>query len=298
MPTVIHLDSLADPRFAPFAGDYAGVKERQLSAAFGAKGISGGPDAPSGKLYAEGQTVLTQLVHSNHRTLSVLTTPARLETIADDVAKFATDVPIFVIDPSLMESIVGFSMHRGLLAVAARAKLPTLAELLAQTRDSAGPLLVLEDLANHDNVGACFRIAAAFGCRAVVLSPQCADPLYRKALRVSSGHALRMPWCWGAQSDADWPRAIGQMHAAGYTTLAMTPRGERSLEAALKTARSPLAMLIGAEGPGLRQETLSACHRRVCLQMAGGVDSLNAAIACAVGLYEITKTSHSTSTPF
>lgn len=289
MPTVIHLDSLDDPRFAPFARDYAGVKERQLSAAFGAKGISGGPDAPFGKLYAEGQTVLTQLARSHHRTLSILTTSTRLKTIADDIAVFKDDVPVFVIDQAMMETIVGFSMHRGLLAVAARAKLPTLAELLVQSQDRTGPVLVLEDLAKHDNVGACFRIAAAFGCRAVVLSPQCADPLYRKALRVSSGHALRMPWCWGAEHDADWPLALGQIHGAGYTTLGMTPRGEETLDAALQAAPGPLAMLIGAEGPGLREETLAACRHRVRLQMADGVDSLNAAIACAVGLYEATK---------
>lgn len=286
MPTIIHLDALSDPRFAPFAADYAGVKERQLSAAFGAKGVSGTPDAPHGKLYAEGQTVLTQLVRSPHRTLSVLTTRARLETIARDLELLPAETPVFTIEPALMESIVGFSMHRGLLAVAARAASPSLRDLLTQTRTVSGPLLILEDLANHDNVGACFRIAAAFGCRGVVLSPQCADPLYRKALRVSSGHALRMPWCWGAARDADWTGAIDQIHGAGFVTLAMTPSGELTLETAIAGATRPLAMLIGAEGPGLRPQTLAACGHRVRLEMATGVDSLNAAIACAVGLYE------------
>lgn len=282
-----HIQSLADPVFAPFALDYAGVKERQLAAMFGPLARSGSPDAPHGKLYAEGPLVLQQLVRSAHRTLSVLTTQLRLATIEAELALLPPEVPVFVVPQDVMDGVVGFNMHRGLLAVAARAQVPPLETFLTAAAAHPGPLVIAEDLANHDNVGAIFRNAAAFNASGVLLTPACADPLYRKAIRVSSGHALRLPWAWAEP----WPEAIGLLHRAGWKTLAMTPRGEMTLNAATcdAPATQRFALVIGAEGPGLASATLSACSHRVRLDMAPGVDSLNAAVAGAIGLYELTR---------
>jgi tRNA G18 (ribose-2'-O)-methylase SpoU len=285
VPRLYRIQSLADPTFAPFAPDYANVKERQLAGGF----TDPTTDSPLGKLYAEGQTVLHQLVRSHHRTLSVLTTDARLPTIQPDLDLLAPDVPVFILPQPLMDGIVGFHIHRGLLAVAARAPVPTLDTFLHNITNHPGPLVVLEDLANHDNVGGIFRNAAAFGAAGILLAGTCADPLYRKSIRVSCGHALRLPWT--RTHPHAWPDALATLHHAGWSTLALTPLGDQPLDAVIQTTPPThrLALLIGAEGPGLRGPTMSRCTHAVRLQMAPGVDSLNASVAAAIALYELSK---------
>lgn len=292
MPRVVPLSDPSDPRLA----DYADVKERQLAAEFhtdpAEPGLStGSPDAPYGKFYAEGKVVLHHLVRSDHPTLSVLVTPAQLEVNADDLARLPGDVPIYTLPHQQMESVIGFTIHRGLLAIGARKKPLTTEQLLtsAAAHGGGGPLVVLEDLSNHDNIGAIFRNAAALGASGILLSPRCADPLYRKSLRVSVGLALRLPWA----TARSWPADLDLLHAAGFETLALTPSGESSLAAVAgnhsKGLVSKLALMIGAEGPGLTPQTLAAARQRVSIPMATGVDSLNAATACAVALYELAR---------
>jgi len=305
VPNVITITNLKDPRLA----DYLDVKERQLSADFGAPGPDGRPggtpDAPHGKLYAEGPLVLEQLLKSSHRLLSLLTTAPRLEDLG---LPLPHDLPVYLLPQRELDRVIGFNIHRGLLGIAARAKPQTLVELLAhahtqQNADSRrpGPLVVLEDLSNHDNVGSIFRHAAAFGAAGVILSARCADPLYRKSIRVSIGHALRVPWAWAPTTED--PSGLGTetlvaLATAGWTTLALTPAGDRDLDTMIKVGSTigddrPIfanfAIVIGAEGPGLSAPTLAVCNLRVRIPMASGVDSLNAATTAAIALYELTR---------
>ena len=289
MPRVIPLTDPRDPRLA----DYADVKERQLAAEFCTEittgATAGSPDAPYGKFYAEGKVVLHHLVRSDHPTLSVLVTPAQLEVNADDLVRLPEHVPIYTLPHREMESVIGFTIHRGLLAIGARRKPLGLEQLLTGAATHGGPLVVLEDLSNHDNIGAIFRNAAALGAAGILLSPRCADPLYRKSLRVSVGLALRLPW----STATSWPGDMTTLHSHGFETLALTPSGSISLAAVAEQARKGsvphVALMIGAEGPGLTPETLSLARQRVCIPMAQHVDSLNAATACAVALYELAR---------
>jgi tRNA G18 (ribose-2'-O)-methylase SpoU len=284
MPVVIPLTDPADPRLA----DYADVKERQLAAEFGGPGLSGSPDAPFGKFYAEGKVVLHHLVRCEHTTLSVLATPAQVDANREDLSRLPESVPVYTLPHEQMEGVIGFTIHRGLLAVGARKRPRTVDELLGSAAEHGGPLVILEDLTNHDNIGAIFRNAAALGASAVLLSPRCADPLYRKSLRVSVGLALRLPWA----TAESWPTDLARVHAAGFQTLAMTPSGDQSLADVASDRRKGsvrVALMIGAEGLGLTPQTMAAARQRVRIPMAGGVDSLNAATSCAVALYELVR---------
>lgn len=293
MPRVVPLTDSSDPRLA----DYADVKERQLAAEFGAEAFGGSPEAPYGKFYAEGKVVLHHLVRSDHATLSVLVTPAQLEVNADDLARLPGDVPVYTLPHDQMERVIGFTIHRGLLAIGARRKPLTVEQLLSSAAVHGGPLVVLEDLSNHDNIGAIFRNAAALGASGILLSPRCADPLYRKSLRVSVGLALRVPWATAAH----WPQDMSMLHHRGFETLALTPAGESNL-ATVAAQKSKgfvrnIALMIGAEGPGLTPQTLAVARQRVSIPMATGVDSLNAATACAVALYELVRDGQSAAAP-
>jgi tRNA G18 (ribose-2'-O)-methylase SpoU len=221
--------------------------------------------------------------------LSVLATPAQVEANHNDLSLLPHDVPVYTLPHAQMEQIIGFTIHRGLLAIGARRKPLTPGELLTGAAAHGGPLVILEDLSNHDNIGAIFRNAACLGASGVLLSPRCADPLYRKSLRVSVGLALRVPWATAAV----WPADLARIHESGFETLALTPNGETNLsDLALLHCTASVrnyALLIGAEGPGLTHKTLLACRHRVRIPMARGVDSLNAATSCAVSLYELSR---------
>ncbi|MFT3683953.1 MAG: RNA methyltransferase [Phycisphaerales bacterium] len=289
MPTTVPVTDPSDPRLA----DYAGVKERQHAQDFGSVGENGEPaggagGAPFGKFYAEGKVVLHHLVRSDYPTLSVLATPAQVEANTGDLSLLPPSVPIYTLPHEQMEKVIGFTIHRGLLAIGARRRPLTTAELLTQARTRRGPLVILEDLSNHDNIGGIFRNAAALGASGVLLSPRCADPLYRKSLRVSVGLALRIPWAVAAE----WPAEIDAVHQAGFETLALTPSGDRSLAEfgfASSGSERALALLVGAEGPGLTPHTMSLARHKVAIPMSVGVDSLNAATASAVALYELVR---------
>lgn len=282
---VIEVDDLADPRLT----DFADVRERQWAAEFQAAGDGawggGGTgvcdaDAPFGKFMAEGELVFERLVRSPFRTLSVLCTPARLKTIGPALERLEPATPVYVIDAKRLEALIGFPLHRGLMAVAARNRPVGLAELLARR-----PRLVVvgEDLANHDNIGALFRDAAAFGADAVVLNRGCADPLYRKSVRVSMGHALRVPFAMVGP----WPGVLGEVRGSGMRVVAMTPHAPavpiRELPGRHR-AGDRYALLMGAEGPGLTAAALAEADVPVRIPMAEGVDSLNVGVAAAVAL--------------
>jgi tRNA G18 (ribose-2'-O)-methylase SpoU len=190
----------------------------------------------------------------------------------------AAGAPAYVAEPGVLEKLTGYHVHRGLLAAMDRRPLPAVAELLAGARRIA----VLEDVVDHTNVGAAFRSAAAFGVDAVLVTPRCADPLYRRSVRTSMGTVFQVPW---TRLD-DWPGALAVLRDAGWTTAALTldPAAVPLPEFAA-TNPDRLALILGTEGDGLRPSTVAAAAVAVSIPMAGGVDSLNVAAAAAVAFY-------------
>jgi tRNA G18 (ribose-2'-O)-methylase SpoU len=176
--------------------------------------------------------------------------------------------------------VVGFHLNRGVLAVADRAAPPDVAALLRRARLVA----VLEGVNDHENLGALFRNAAALGVDAVLLGPRCSDPLYRRSVRVSMGHVLRVPF---AELPGSWPASLDIVRAAGLRVAALTPAAEAQPLATAALAGQRVAVLLGAEGPGLTAEALAAADLRVRIPMATGVDSLNVATAAAVAFHAL-----------
>ena len=233
-----------------------------------------------GSFIAEGVLVIEHLLQSRFPTQSIFVARPRVPAVEDLLASVPESVPIYVAEQELMDTIVGFPIHRGLLACGKRLSSPDPLELAERCR----ALIVLEDLSNHDNVGSVFRSCAALGGDGVgvLLSARCCDPLYRKALRVSMGHVLRVPF---AICD-DLPALMPQLSAMGYTTLALTPAPDaRVLQSSDKADFPRPALCFGAEGPGLTQNLIEAADRRVRIEMAPGVDSLNISVAAAVSMY-------------
>ena len=179
----------------------------------------------------------------------------------------------------LMAQVVGFHLNRGVLATANRAPVPMMPELIARSRH----LAVLEGINDHENLGGLFRNAAALGVDAVLLGPRCADPLYRRSVRVSMGHVLHVPFaelrCWTGDLDV--------LRTAGFRVAALTPAADAVplVQAGLDTGR--VAWLLGAEGPGLSAEARAAADLAVRIPMAPGVDSLNVATAAAIAFASV-----------
>lgn len=237
--------------------------------------------ARDGGFLVEGRIALERLIAgSRFPALSLLLSESRIAPLADVLAGLDPQIPVYVAPQSVMDSVAGLPMHRGVLALAQRTSQPAPAQVLASLGSRPVTLLALVGLANTDNVGACFRNAAAFGADAVLLDETCCDPLYRKAIRVASGHTLSVPF---AQS-GDGAAMLDALDAAGVETWALSPSGGEPLQALAPPSR--LAILLGAEGPGL-PAGLMARARRVSIPMADGVDSLNVATAGAIALAHV-----------
>lgn len=267
-----------DPALAP----YLNQKDAWLKAPHNpANAQAALPESPpDGWFIAEGALVLQVLSASPFEIESVLVTDRTLHSAHLALGPRASDTPILVVPQPLMDGIAGFHVHRGVLAAGRRGK--TLDPVTLASRASL--LVVLEDLSNHDNVGGIFRSVAALAGEAagVWLSPRCCDPLYRKALRVSMGHALTVPWAIAPT----WPAGgIESLRRLGYEVWGLaTGADSAELDAALSLPPR-LALVLGAEGPGLSRETLELVDRRVRIGMTPGVDSLNVGVACGVALH-------------
>ncbi|GGK72010.1 rRNA methyltransferase [Mangrovihabitans endophyticus] len=236
-------------------------------------------EPPNGLFIAEGELVIRRALRAGYRPRSVLIDRKR----ADQVDDLRPQAPVFTAAPVVLEAITGFHVHRGVLASFHRRPLPDLPDLLATSRR----LAVLEGLNTHTNLGALFRSAAALGIDAVVLSPDCADPLYRRAVRVSMGEVFAIPYA----KAAPWPQALDTVRAAGFTLLAMTPADDAvALPRLTAEHRARPALLLGAEGPGLSRQALRAADAGVAIPMRRGVDSLNVATAAAIAFYELSRT--------
>jgi tRNA G18 (ribose-2'-O)-methylase SpoU len=234
-------------------------------------------EPPHGLFIAEGELVLRRALRAGYRPRSFLVEAKRAGQVADlDAA------PLYAAEPDVLEQVTGFHVHRGVLASFHRQQVPPAAEVLAAARR----VVILEDINNHTNIGAIFRGVAALGVDAVLLSPTCADPLYRRSVRVSMGEVFAIPYA----RLGPWPQALSQVRDAGYTILALTPAVDAvPMQHLTETQRLRPALLLGAEGPGLSRHALDACDVRVRLPMRRGVDSLNVAAATAVACWELTR---------
>lgn len=238
------------------------------------------PDLPTGKglVIAEGVLVVQRMLASRFAPRALLGTDRRLAELRDDLT--ATTAPYYRTSAEVMAQAVGFHLNRGVLASASRVAEPSVAQVVHGARTVA----VLEGVNDHENLGSIFRNAAGLGLDAVVFGSGCADPLYRRAVRVSMGHALLVPYARAT----DWPADLVRLRELGFRLLAMTPHGDaRDLrEAMTKVRQERVAVLVGAEGPGLTAAALRISDLRVRIPMSRGTDSLNVATAAAVAFYE------------
>lgn len=267
---VIRIDDGHDPRLA----DYAGVRE---PARLRQRGL----------LIAEGRFIVRRLVDSGRiRVRSLLLNDAALHGLGDLVERADTSSDVYVASADVITTATGFNMHRGCLALAERP-----AELSLETVLSASQLVVvLERAVDADNVGSVFRNAEAFGVDAVLLSPGCCDPFYRKAIRTSSGAALVVPWV----AAAPWPAALDRLRARGFAIAATMPDGVMDIGTFVGTAaaRGRLAVLLGTEGHGLTEEALARADSRLRIPMSGALDSLNLATAAGIVLHRLHDVRH------
>ncbi len=260
---IISIDDPKDPRIAAFRD----VRERDLV-------------GREGQFIAEGEVVLKVfLACGRHEPLSLLIAEKRMAKLAPLLEQVPETVPIHVAGQTVLDAIAGFPLHRGILALGRRAPMPAASELLAELGPRA-LVVVLFGIANHDNVGGIFRNAAAFGADAVILDPDCCDPLYRKAIRVSVGATLSVPFARFQPSED----AVGALEKQGFDCIALSPAGETPLARLTRPDRA--AILLGAEGPGLPADVLKR-SRKVGIAMAAGVDSLNVATTSGIVLHHL-----------
>ncbi len=286
---LVAVDDPADPRLA----DYRDLNDAELRRRRG---------ADEGIVVVEGRVAVGQLLTSAYEVRSLLVDDHQVDAAAELVAGVrARGAPVYVGRRPVVAATVGFALHRGVVAIARRPP-PTDAHVLvarAAHRPSVGggpPMAaVLEGVNDHENLGALFRNAAAFGVGAVLLSPTCADPLYRRSVRVSVGHVLHVPFA----RLAPWPDTLDALRPAGLTLVALAPAGSAAAcgrrpvspgelaarHAAPGRARRGIALLLGAEGPGLSPTALAHADEVVAIPMAPGVDSLNVATAAAVAFH-------------
>lgn len=255
-----------DPRIAPFRA----IRERDLT-------------GREGRFIAEGTVVLRMLAAAHNAdgdfgAEAILLLENRVAGLADILARFAGDVPVYVADAAVFEAIAGFNMHRGVLALGRRRRRERTASGLVAGLPAQSLVLAACGISNHDNIGSMFRNAAAFSADAVLLDRASCDPLYRKALRVSVGSVLNVPFCREGSAEA----MLDSLAGAGFDIWALSPGGEVPIAAVRPGKRT--ALLVGTEGEGLPQSILGR-FRSVRIPQAAGLDSLNVATASGIALH-------------
>lgn len=233
-----------------------------------------------GLFIAESSKIIRRADAAGMVARSYLTSPKWLFDLSDIIA--ADDAPIFIGTDAAVESLTGFHLHRGALAAMHRPQLAGVAELVADARR----IVIIEDVVDHTNVGALFRSAAAFGVDAVLITPRCADPLYRRSIRVSMGTVFQVPW---TRIDT-WPGDIEALRELGFHVAALTlDEDSVTIQEFAASAPERTAIVFGTEGDGLSRRTTAACDSTVMIPMSGGVDSLNVAAASAVACFALQK---------
>ena len=265
--TTIFIQDPADPRVAGFRD----IRERDLT---GREGL----------FIAEGEVVVRTLASPASRCgiRAMLLAEKRTAGLEDVIAGLSDDVPIYVAGQAVLDGVAGFALHRGILAVGEKPAPAPVADLLSSLPQDC-VVVAASDIGNHDNIGGLYRNAAAFGAAAVLLDDRCGDPFYRKSIRVSVGAVLRMP----AVAPLPIETLVETLLTHRFEVIAMTPGATETLASLKPGGRR--ALLMGSEGPGLPSEIIAKC-RGVRIPMSGGFDSLNVAVASAIGLHQLTCT--------
>lgn len=260
---VIRVDDPDDPRVAP----YRAIRERDLAGRLG-------------RFVAEGKVVLNVMFSARRFAAeSALVLEGRLPGLSETLALAPASLPVYAASQQVMDEIAGFHVHRGILAIGVR-RPPESADELIRAMPARALVLVLVGISNHDNVGAIFRNAAAFGAEAVLIDASCCDPLYRKAIRVSVGATLKVPFAVAG----DAPELPALLSAHGFRLLALSPSGAMDIRECFRPDR--LALFFGSEGEGLPGKLMSRLAS-VRIAMAPGFDSLNVAAASAIALHRL-----------
>jgi tRNA G18 (ribose-2'-O)-methylase SpoU len=259
---LVEIDAADDPRLA----DYRDLRDVELRKHL---------EAEHGLFLAEGEKVVRRAVLGGYTPRSFLMAPRWVEGLSDVLDR--SDAPCYVVSEALAEQVTGFHVHRGALASLERRALPSLDEVL----DGARSVLVLENLVDHANIGAIIRSGAALGFDAVLLAPRCADPLYRRAIKVAMGAVFSTPWT----RLPDWYDALPALSARGFTTVALTLAPDAVPVEQAVAGLDRVALVLGSEGHGLSARWEESADRRAIIPMAAGIDSLNVAAATAVACY-------------
>ena len=266
---IFEVDDALDPRLA----DYVSLTDVTLRSRH---------EPDMGIYIAESAYIIRRALEAGHRPRSILMDRRWLDEMTDVLDSIPGDTEVLVGAPALLEAVTGFHVHRGALAAMHRPALPSVHEVVQR----AHRIVILEDLVNHTNVGAIFRSAAALGVDAVLITPRCADPLYRRSVRVSMGTVFQIPWT----RISDWPMGLDHLRGLGFTIAAVSPLGENNVDLRQFAIDPPerLALVFGTEGAGLTNQVAAEADVSVRIPMRGGVDSLNVAAASAVVFWALT----------
>ncbi len=252
---------------------YSDLSEPQLARYF---------EPEPGLFIAESLLVAERALDAGYEPLSFLLETKMAAGEAKKLTECFPEVPVYVASEEILKNITGFPVTRGVLCAMRRKKAPGVEDLL----EGAKRIVLLEDVENPTNVGAIFRSAAALGIDAVLLSKGCADPLYRRAIRVSMGNVFSIPWTFSE----DWLRDIEKLKKQGFQTVALALKEDSvSMDDLRPEPEEKVALIMGNEGAGLKDETLAICDKTVMIPMKNGVDSLNVAAASAVAFWQIRK---------
>ncbi|WP_431041284.1 TrmH family RNA methyltransferase [Streptomyces sp. P1-3] len=266
MAELITVDDPGDPRLS----DYLGLTDVELRRQ---------REPAEGLFIAEGEKVIRRARQAGYEMRSMLLSAKWVDVMRDVIDE--VPAPVYAVSPDLAERVTGYHVHRGALASMQRKPLPDAGTLLSAARR----VVIMESVNDHTNIGAIFRSAAALGMDAVLLSPDCADPLYRRSVKVSMGAVFSVPY---ARLET-WPRGLDAVRDAGFTLLALTPdQKATAMDEAAPHRLDRVALMLGAEGEGLSRQALMAADEWVRIPMAHGVDSLNVGAAAAVAFYAVT----------
>lgn len=274
MPEIIRIRDLSDPALDV----YARLTERELLH----------PQHGNGLFIAESPKVIDRALDALYRPVSLLMEEKHVEGQAREVIARCGDVPIYTSTLDVLTALTGFALTRGVLCAMERRPLPSVESICADARRIA----VLENVMNPTNLGAIFRSAAALNVDAVLLTPGCCDPLYRRSVRVSMGTVFQVPWSFIGDQPSDWPEhGMQLLHRLSFSTAALALREDSlSVDAPELAACRKLALVLGTEGEGLADSTIASCNYTVRIPMSHGVDSLNVAAASAVAFWQLCAT--------
>ena len=272
MPNVIEITDFS----APELNIYARLTEAQLMNRF---------DPSNGMFIAESPKVIHRALDAGYTPVSLLMERKDIDGAAQEIIERCGDIPVYTADREVLAQLTGFHLTRGVLCAMLRPKLPSVEETLANARR----IVVLENVMNPTNVGAIFRSAAALGMDAVLLTPGCSDPLYRRSARVSMGTVFQIPWTFIGSEISHWPLpGMDRLRSLGFKTAAMALSDNSvSIDDPRLEAEEKLAIILGSEGDGLVETTIADCDYTVKIPMYHGVDSLNVAAASAMAFWQL-----------